>query len=238
MFTKKHIAQPIRVGQLLKAEREAACLSVQELAERTKLHADSIHALEACAFHHLPQDIVYQKLYIKRYATGVGVDPAPLIEAFVREEVSNNHTTSHQPIEPNKKKINWLRYRPTAFSLAGTVAVFAFFALYVGSQMNNLYEPPTLTLTTPEDGNINETGITTIAGVTDPEVSVFINGEQVRSNAEGNFATDIDLQPGVNTILVSAKKRHGTESNITKYVMYRETSQVSMIDSAPQLTTN
>jgi cytoskeletal protein RodZ len=238
MFTKKHIAQPIRIGHILKTHREAAGLSVKELAERTKLHPDSIQALETCAFHHLPPDVVYQKLYIKRYAAGVGVDPAPLIAAFIEHELTDDATDQVSRTPLATKQINWLRYRPTAVSFIGTLVVVGCFGLYVGMQIKNLYQPPTLTLTTPEDGNINETGITTIAGVTDPEVSVFINGEQVRSNAEGNFTTDIDLQPGVNTILVSAKKRHGTESNITKYVMYRETSQVSLGDSAPQLTTN
>jgi transcriptional regulator with XRE-family HTH domain len=237
MFTKKQITQPIRIGDRLKKHREAAGLSITELAERTKLHTDSIHALETCAFHHLPKEIVYQKLYIKRYATGVGVDPTPLLEAFVEEELQDNQQDSYLPALATRQ-INWLRYRPTAMSLIGTFLVIGSFGTYIGMQMNNLYSPPTLILTTPEDGNINETGITTIAGVTDPEVSVFINGEQVRSNTEGGFSTNIDLQPGVNTIFVSAKKRHGSESNITKHVLYRETSQVTLHDGAPQLTTN
>lgn len=235
MFSKKSIAQPIRTGDRLRALREAAGISVDELAELSKLQADTIRAMEVNAFHYLPAEPVYQKLYIKRYATVFGVDASEYVSQFVAEELKADKPT---PTKTTKaKESRWLKARPAMISVAGGVAVLAFFFVYLGNQLSNLYAPPRLELTTPTEGEINESGITTINGLTDPEVSVFINGQQVRSGEDGSFATDVDLQPGVNTILVSARKRHGTESNVTKYVMYRETSQVSM-QGTPQLTTN
>lgn len=236
MFVKKQIAQPKRTGDRLRTLREQACLTVDELADITKLQKDCIRAIEANAFHHLPTETVYKKMYIKRYATAVGADPAPFITEFVEEELTTDDAPS-TPAVNKVRKSTWLRQHPAIISLVGGIAVFAFFALYLGSHLSNLYEPPTLELTTPSEGEINESGVTTIAGLTDPEVSVYINGQQVRSGEDGSFATDVDLQPGVNTILVSARKRHGTESSVTKYVMYRETSQVTL-EGTPQLTTN
>jgi transcriptional regulator with XRE-family HTH domain len=235
MFSKKHIVSPVRVGNKLNRLRLDAGVSVQELAHSTKLQAEYILAIESNAFHRLPSETIYRKLFLKRYATGLGADPAPYVAQYLAEEVvaeTPTQTTS------NICKSRLLSYTPTLGTVLGSVVLGLFFTGYFGTQLHALYQPPTLELTAPLDEERNETGMTTIAGVTDPEVAVFINGEQVRSGTDGTFATDIDLQPGVNTILVSAKKRHGTESNIIKYVVYNETSQVSYASTGSQLTTN
>lgn len=231
-FFKKNIQPQARVGERLQQLREEKNISVVELAQKTKLQESSIRALETSAFHHLPKELLYQKMFIKRYALGLEIDPEPYISQFLQEEVSEKK----EPLSLLKKP-SWLKRKPTVFSLVSGATVFLFFSLYVGLHLHTMYKPPLLQLTDPTDEQINETGHATIAGITDPEVSVFINGEQVRSGNTGKFNTTVDLQPGVNTILVSAKKRHGTESNITKYVLYRETSQVSYTGNE-QLTTN
>lgn len=234
-FTKKQLDAPIRVCHRLQSLRESTGLTIEDLAYRTKLQAEYIEALETCKFDRLPHELVYQKLFLKRYLAGLDVDPTPYLAQFVNEEAAVPEQTI--PKKPTTRS-KWLKRPPTLVPLVGMVTAGMMFFAYLGMHVHSLYQPPSLKLTTPEDGMINQEGVTTIAGTTDPEVSVFINGQQVRSDETGSFETDIDLQPGVNTILVSAKKRHGSESNITKYVLYRETSQVSYTPTDAQLTTN
>lgn len=81
--------------------------------------------------------------------------------------------------------------------------------------------PPTLTLTSPEDGLYTNESELVVSGVTNDatsDVSVTVNGEAVTVNADGSFSTTVALTEGENVITVIATDSAGKTTTITRTV--------------------
>jgi len=74
-----------RIGADLKAGRLRLGLSVEELAARTRIPARFLQALENNDLSVFP-GIVFARNFTRQYATALGLDPAPLLEAMPRLE--------------------------------------------------------------------------------------------------------------------------------------------------------
>ena len=72
----------IEFGKTLKSAREAKGLSVAQVAEATRLLPRIVEDLEKEDFSHLPAPI-YGRGFVKLYCEAVGLDPKPMIEAFM-----------------------------------------------------------------------------------------------------------------------------------------------------------
>ncbi|RME34226.1 MAG: helix-turn-helix domain-containing protein [Gammaproteobacteria bacterium] len=75
--------QDIHPGVTLRRAREACELSQQELATRLRLDLRVITAIDNGQFERLPTP-AYVKGYLRAYAREVGLDPAPILEAYHR----------------------------------------------------------------------------------------------------------------------------------------------------------
>ncbi len=72
--------QPIlKVGAILRTEREARGLSVEEIAERVKFSVRQVEALEHDDAEHLPQG-TFLRGFIRSYARVLGMDESKLLE--------------------------------------------------------------------------------------------------------------------------------------------------------------
>lgn len=82
-------AQPaLKVGAILRAEREARGLSVEEIAERVKFSVRQIEALEHDDAEHLPQG-TFLRGFVRSYARVLGMDESRLLAA------TPTHTEHH-----------------------------------------------------------------------------------------------------------------------------------------------
>lgn len=72
------------VGEQLRRAREAKGLTVQQIAEETKLKLVQIEALESGDYSAFPA-MVYARGSIKSYADVVKIDPTPLLEQLKEE---------------------------------------------------------------------------------------------------------------------------------------------------------
>ena len=77
--TTEHSA--LAIGQALRAEREKYNISLQDIAEQTRLSSANLAALEAGDFESLP-GVGYIPGYIRNYCKAVGIDSAPFIASF------------------------------------------------------------------------------------------------------------------------------------------------------------
>ena len=68
-------------GGQLRAAREAAGLSVTEVAEKLRLLEQVVQDIEVDDFSHSP-GLIYTRGYLRAYARLVGVSTAPLLRAF------------------------------------------------------------------------------------------------------------------------------------------------------------
>lgn len=227
LFHKKHLSCPDRVCIRLKHARKTAGVTLKELSVRTKISSTYLKALEECRFTELKAPSMYQKQFVKRYLEALNLDPAPFLEQFWEEEVKY---TSHKTVHP---KINYKRWHLSdlpnvARYLATAGAVFAVL-IYMGIQVVNTLQAPPLTLVSPEDGFITQEKTIAIKGHTDPEIKVDVNGENIMNDERGAFNQIVTLTPGVNTIVVTAKNKHGKITEETRRVIYKTNPQFSLI---------
>ena len=220
-FTKKTIEPGKRVCIRLKEARETQGISLDRIAKQTKIDKRYLLALEECRFEELPEALIYQKNFLKRYLKAIGVDPKPFVAQFLMEECEQQDATAYHPT----KKISNARFHNIPlFVRYAIISVIVFgFLGYIAFQVANILEPPQLVIHAPENGLVTDNGAIHIQGQTNPEVRVTVNGKEIMNNDQGEFEETIDLSPGVNELLVAAEKKHGKTTIETRYVILKQT---------------
>jgi len=215
VFKKKKLETPKRVCLRLKEARQECGMSLSQLSKKTKISKDFLQALEECRFQDLPKAEIYQKNFVKSYVEALCIDSDSFLQQYMSEESDKKKKMVH----PNKEvKRNYLHDLP-AFLRYGFAVIFllALFS-YLGLQVKNIVEPPRLEIYSPPQGYITSEMSMVLNGQTDKEVSVSLNGKDMGTDEEGNFEEVIDLSPGVNTLTVEAKKKHGKTTREVRHV--------------------
>ena len=77
-----------------------------------------------------------------------------------------------------------------------------------------------LTVTSPQGESIVNTFETEVAGLTDPDAVVSVNGMLVDVDADGEFSTMVSLEEGPNSIEVIASDYEGHEASQILTIIY------------------
>jgi cytoskeleton protein RodZ len=84
------------IGEALRSAREAQGKSVEDAAAATRIRPSYLEALEQEHFEQLGGN-VYAKGFLRSYANFLGVDPAPLLEAYRAQERPDAPLFEHAP---------------------------------------------------------------------------------------------------------------------------------------------
>ncbi|MBL81756.1 MAG: hypothetical protein CMM80_04325 [Rhodospirillaceae bacterium] len=114
----------LAIGRALRVEREKSSMSVQDIAERTRLSTANLTALETGDFESLP-GVGYIPGYIRNYCKAIGVDSAPHIASF--KSLSNDATKKPEYSFPVQALVPRV-----AGSMLAMFAVLIGLAVYVG----------------------------------------------------------------------------------------------------------
>jgi hypothetical protein len=218
MFCYKRIAKTKRVGEELKETRMRLGLDLEGVSRISFIAKNHLLMIEDCEYFRLPQAAAYRLAYIKGYAKAVGLDPKALAKDFKCEGGLRDIKTIHPHQSIRNSRFNF--FSLTLRYVVAGVFIFIFVG-YLAWQIKGVIEPPKLVLYSPEEGLVANTLTALIQGETEKETALTINGQEVRVNDSGRFETHLDLQNGVNTIIVSVKKKHGKTSSVTRHVVAR-----------------
>lgn len=226
-FKKKCLIPQTRVCIRLKAMREAASVSLEELEKKTKIQKKYLQALEECRFDDIKQSSVYLKNFVKKYVSALGENPQPFLDQFRHEELRLEE--ERLTVHPAKAyaKISFSNM-PNILRHTLIVGVVCAFLLYMGLHIQNILQPPNLSIISPSDGHITYESTIEIAGKTDPETKVTVNDEVIKNDELGNFNQLITLSPGINTIVIKAENKHGKNSTETYHVIYKNNQFFSL----------
>lgn len=224
-FQKKQLTPTKRVCLRLKEAREKNGMSLIELAKKTKLSKKYLEALEECRFNDLPPATVYQKNFVKCYVEALGINANPFLKQYLNEEVVKTNKTTPKTTEVTKA--GWLASLPLILKFSLISLLIVIMASYLGLQIKHILEPPLLVIYSPEDGFITEQKSILVQGKTEKEVNVSINGQSVMNSEEGQFAEMINLSPGINTLSITAQKKHGKTTTETRHVVLKQSYQFS-----------
>lgn len=109
----------------------------------------------------------------------------------------------------------------TAVDFDGNESVAARVVRYVQNAPTSEVVSLSLTLELPGENAIFKTPLAKIKGATSPDTIVDINEKPVDIFADGTFSLLLELNPGLNAIVVSAVDKKGNEAHIIRYVTYK-----------------
>lgn len=219
LFCLKKIQKPLLVGELLRKTRQTKKMTTDEVAQLTHISKKYLQIIEKNKFKNLPQTKAHCLAYIRKYATVLKLDPDKIVKQFTQEADLNNYTPTHPhcylKIKPINSIILWAKK-------IGTIAVILAFIGYLAWQINGILKPPKLTVFSPAEGYVSNNLTALVQGQTDKEVTLSINGKEIRTNDKGKFETAIDLSKGINTITISATKKHGKTTTLTRNIIMKD----------------
>ena len=208
MFKKS--LKPKTLGKALKKARLSRCLTIAQICALTKISPKLLIALENEKYAELP-DGPYIKCFIKCCCDNLNLDENEFLSLYNKDEkiAKLKSSTLNQPI----KKISWrqMLVAPKLFRALIIFFVISVCLIYLGRKIQAIVRPPELKITNPASDTITNSNSIQISGITEPETTLIINGEKVIVQADGSFYQPLFLQPGLNTIKISAKKRHSAE---------------------------
>ncbi len=212
--------------------RERQGFDLDGLTVRTKIQRRYLEAIEQGAFSVLPKSKAYRMAYIKEYARALGMNAEASARQFVQEDGLEGTATVHP-----KNGIRLFPFASLSIAfrnfLVGSCGVL--FVGYLLWQVHGILQPPRLDVYSPIEGSLVSSIATTIAGQTDTETALTVNGQTITLNDHGTFTSKIDLADGLNTIVIEATKKHGKTSTIVRHVIAhapRPASPVSLKDSS------
>jgi cytoskeletal protein RodZ len=214
-FTPKKLISEDSIGEELRRLRTFKNLGVDEVAQKLGIRREYLLAMEEENFNLLPAGL-YGKNFLKKYATFLGADKG-LVAKFLQETIDDQ--TENNPFSQKiLKKNKFLIFPKIIRNLLLGLAVLICF-LYLIFYFKKIVLPPDLTLNQPEKNlMIKETSIL-VAGETEKEAEVRINGELILNNNGGIFSQTVNLKKGVNTLTISAKKKYSQENVILRQIL-------------------
>ncbi len=118
----------------------------------------------------------------------------------------------HRGVGGGPTAIRWM------LGFSGALAFFGFLVFQVWRMIG----PPTLSIDSPIEGASTDHPQVIVSGHTTPEVAVEINGQQVYAHPDGTFAQPVELQFGANRIFISATKKHGLFTTVSRTIMLKQ----------------
>ncbi|MFA4936844.1 MAG: helix-turn-helix domain-containing protein [Patescibacteria group bacterium] len=211
-FNTKKIVVQISFGNTLRQAREQQGFTFKQVSFQTKILESYLRALEDENIKILPAGS-YGRHFLREYANYLNLPVEILLKEY--DEVQSYMIKGKTAIPPKKTKMrSWFRLSWLVLSI-----LFLTLVVYLGWEARNLFLSPQVELINPpSDIVVNELQIQ-VKGKTSPGTQITLNGEQVPVSDQGEFSQEVLLQPGLNTITVSAASTYSKPVVITRQVL-------------------
>lgn len=217
-FRARTIDSSRTLGDRLRAHRERMGTTLEAATQATGVSVKYLIALEESAYGRLPGD-VYARNFLRKYATFLELDADDVLAQYesehgiVRTLVDQGPRFIQRHIDV-KPLFTPHRLRRGAFVLA-VLAVLG----YLVWQAWSIVRPPELIIETPPPQLTTTERSIEVRGRTDRESDLTINGQQVLADGNGVFSEQVDLQPGLNTIRISATRKRSKPQVVFRQVL-------------------
>lgn len=226
-FSVRRVGGADTLGERLRRLREAAGLSLEELAARAQVPARHLRAIEEGQYAVLP-GLVYGRHFVRRLAVTLEVREATVLDRFEREYRLATRTASPKPTAPPSRPVRMgSLVTPRRLRVAFLVALGLAVLVYLATELQRLAAPPTLVVLSPTVDQTTRERSVELSGRTNPETTVTANGRVILVDRSGAFSELLDLQPGLNTIVIRAQRKRGGTTTVIRRIL------VQSSDSSP-----
>ncbi len=214
-FTAKKI-QPQNLGEILKRTREEIGSSLDEVSRITKINKNFLKALEDGDYSRA-LDGLYAERFLKIYTDYLNLEFSPLWQLYLKEKKlwGKDSTSKFVKVIALRNLLDIPKIIKICFIGLVVVAMF----VYLGWEVRKIFLPPYLEVISPADNLVTSVSTVEVAGKTEKETIVSINGQEISSDRDGSFREVVNLKEGLNIIKISSKKEHSKESIIYRQVM-------------------
>ncbi len=219
VFVMRKLDQsPQALGTKLKELRCGQTMSLDMVAEKTRIQRKYLVALERGDYASLP-DPIYTRNYIRMYARLLDADEKYFLELY-EEECGQCDLVA--PLQTPRQRIQriqlfvWNR-------LVKFLALFVIVGLiifYISSQVHALISPPELIIFSPLNESVTSDAFITIDGYVGKESNVYIGDKQAIVRPDNTFSTSVSLEGGLNLITVRAARRYSRTAEIQRTVRF------------------
>lgn len=201
------------LGEKLQEIRKDASVSLNEIAKATKVQKKYLEMLEQGHYEQLPPD-VYVKGFLTNYAKYLSIEVDDVISLYDKERgIAKNIKKFKSPKETRKK------FQIPSITLTPKVLTLVLFVVFVGVGFAYFYREvgkfsaaPRLVIAQPTGNSSIEGSSVDVAGITDKDSKVTINGQPVFVDEKGEFNETISLSEGINELEVKSENRFGNEA--------------------------
>lgn len=207
-----------KVGEILQETRRKRKLTLEHVAQATKIRLPLLQAIEAGDQSKLPNP-AYTRGLVTNYATLLGLDPKHILAFFRREFAHPTPQESPQSfLPPGLKSTTFFDLSLQQLSYLAIALIFIVALAFLGRQYWRYGRKPTLIVTQPPNQLTISRPALTVSGRTDPDSKVLINGQAALVDANGFFSLNLLLTQGLQKIEVVAEDRQGLSSTIERIV--------------------
>lgn len=209
------------VGELLKTARLEKNITLDQIATYTKIRKKYLEAIEANDFGNLPS-AAFTKGFLNTYSKIVGVNAQTVLAIFRRDfdQDERGHIIPRSLINPVKPAMPGITpsMLTVGLSIIAGILIMGFFI----RQIILFSSSPPLAVVEPTENAILISPVV-VRGTTDPEAVVTINNRSVNVGQTGEFTTDIVLDPGQHTLVISSTGRSGKKTTAERIIYIQTT---------------
>jgi len=214
-FIPKRLSIEETVGEKLRQKRRLKNLRIEDIAKLINIRADYLIALEEELFDKLPSGL-YGKNYLKEYASFLGLNPNELLKIWQEQfSAGSDNDPFSQKIVAKNKFIIFPRIIRNIIISIGVLICFLYLIFY----FKKVITPPKLTNIQPPQNMLTKANLITISGQSEIEAEIRINNEVILNNHSGFFSQDINLKKGLNTIIITAKKKYSGAETVIREIL-------------------
>lgn len=214
-FVPKKINQVEGWGEKLYQARSQKKLTIAEISKKLSIRPEYLIALEEERFEKLPAGL-YGKNFIKEYSSFLGLNTNEILKDWETQIYNNS------PEDPFSRKIlakhQFIIFPKLVRNLLIIGAIVICF-LYLIFYFKKIVLAPSLIISQPASNQSIKESSLVIAGETELEAEVRINGELVLNNNNGKFSQKINLKKGLNNIIIKSQKKYSREQIIRRQII-------------------
>lgn len=207
------------LSEILKKEREAKRLAVEDVHQKTNVPLKYVIALEEADFSGLPAP-VYTRGYLKKISQLLNLNEEELWNLFLKE-----HDASKAPaidILPQNRFEQPLKWRYIVLKILKSLPVIIITITVAGflfMQIKSFLGAPYLRLDNPAVDLVTQDESIKVEGLGRHNSYITLNGKEIYLGKDGKFSEEIRLNPGVNEIKVEAESRLGKTTSIIRRIV-------------------
>lgn len=219
------------LGEKLQGIRRDANVSLNEIAKATKVQRKYLEMLEKGHYDELPPE-VYVKGFLTNYAKYLSIEVEDVLSLYEKERgIEKNIKKLKVPKESRKRvQIPSITVTPKVLAIILFVLLVGVGFVYFYREVGKFSAAPRLIIAQPAGNSSIEGSTVDVAGITDKDGKVTINGQPVFVDEKGEFNETISLGQGINELEVRSENRFGNEASKKIRISANYDTQIAQLD--------